>query len=117
MTLAALSPEERTFLEQLMTSTPHAQVLRRAQVLLWRADGESPPALAQRLRGTRQTVYNWSRRFEHHRTGDLLQGVTPSVRSGRPRTVHGVIDPLIAQVIDGDPRALGYRSTVWTASF
>ena len=104
------------FLEQLMTSTPHAQALRRAQVLLWLADGESPPAVARRLRVTRQTVYNWVRRFERHRTSDLQQGVTTGVRSGRPRTVHGVIDPLLAQVMDGDPRVLGYRSTVWTAS-
>lgn len=116
MTLVALSPEERAFLEQLMTSTPHAQALRRAQGLVWLADGESPPAVARRLRVTRQTVYNWVSRFVYHRPGNLLQGVTPGVRSGRPRTVHGVIDPLIAQVIDGDPRALGYRSTVWTAS-
>jgi transposase len=116
MTLVALSPEERAFLEQLMTSTPHAQALRRVQVLLWLADGESPPTVAKRLRVTRQTVYNWVSRFEHHRTGDLQQGVTTGVRSGRPRTVHGVIDPLIAQVIEGDPRTLGYRSTVWTAS-
>jgi transposase len=116
MTLVTLSPEERAFLEQLIPSTPHANTLRRAQVVLGLADGESPPAVARRLRVTRQTVYNWVSRFEHHRTSDLLQGVTTGVRSGRPRTVHGVIDPLIAQVIDGDPRALGYRSTVWTAA-
>jgi hypothetical protein len=29
--------------------------------------------------------------------------------------VHGVIDPLIIEVIERDPRELGYRSTVWTA--
>lgn len=39
----------------------------------------------------------------------------PGSRSGRPRTVHGIIDPLILEVIDRDPRDLGYRSTVWTA--
>src|SRR4029450_6563393 len=116
MTLVALRPKERAFWEQLMTSTPHAQPLRRAPVLLWLADGESPPAVARRLRITRQTVYNGVSRFEPHRTGDLRQGVMRGGRRGRPRTVHGVMDPLIAQVIDGDPRALGYRSTVWTAS-
>jgi transposase len=39
----------------------------------------------------------------------------PGKRSGRPRLVHGVIDPLIMEVIERDPRELGYRSTVWTA--
>ena len=29
--------------------------------------------------------------------------------------MQGIIDPLIAAVIDRDPRELGYRATVWTA--
>ena len=36
-------------------------------------------------------------------------------RPGRPRVGGGGIDPRIAQVIDTDPRDLGYNSTVWTA--
>jgi transposase len=28
--------------------------------------------------------------------------------------VHGIIEPLILEVIDHDPRELGDRSTVWT---
>jgi transposase len=39
-----------------------------------------------------------------------------AARSGRPRTAHGIIDPLIDAAIDTDPRELGYRSTVWTAA-
>ena len=33
----------------------------------------------------------------------------------RPCTAQGIIDPLIEAVIDTDPRAFGYRSTIWTA--
>jgi transposase len=36
-------------------------------------------------------------------------------RPGRPRTGGGGVDPWIAEVIDTDPRALGYHQTVWTA--
>ena len=36
-------------------------------------------------------------------------------RPGRPRTGDGGVDSWIAEVIDTDPRDLGYRSTVWTA--
>jgi transposase len=36
-------------------------------------------------------------------------------RPGRPRTADGRIDSWIAEVIDTDPRDLGYRHTVWTA--
>src|SRR5207248_10536394 len=37
-------------------------------------------------------------------------------RSGRPRTASGIIDPLIDEIIELDPRELGYRSTVWVAT-
>lgn len=45
----------------------------------------------------------------------MLVRVRDGVRSGRPPTASGVIDPLIDSVIDQDPRQLGYRQTVWTA--
>ncbi len=44
----------------------------------------------------------------------LVERLRDAPRPGRPRTGGG-IDPLIAAVIDSDPRELGYRSTVWTA--
>jgi len=112
----ALRPEARAVLEQLLTSTPHAQALRRAQGFLGLAEGERPPAGARRLRVTRQTVYTWGSCVVYHRPGQLLQGVTPGGRRGRPRTGHGVRAPLIAQGIDGAPRVLGERLPVWTTS-
>jgi transposase len=45
----------------------------------------------------------------------LGERLADGARSGRPRTAYGVIDPLIAPVIEEDPRELGYRATVWTA--
>ena len=45
---------------------------------------------------------------------NLQARLADAPRSGRPRTALGVIDPLLAEVIDGDPRELGYPSTGWT---
>ena len=45
---------------------------------------------------------------------DLQDRLADAPRPGRPCTVSGVIDPLIAAVIDADPRDLGYRCTGWT---
>ena len=43
-------------------------------------------------------------------------GLLPwKLRQGRPPSALGIIDPLIADVIDTDPRKLGYHATVWTA--
>jgi transposase len=54
-------------------------------------------------------------RFHDRSEFDLRQRLADAPRPGRPRVGGGGIDPQIAQVIDTDPRDLGYRSTVWTA--
>jgi transposase len=115
MTLMTLTAQEREGLQELAARTLHAGELRRAQALLWLDAGESVQEVAGRLRVTRQTIYNWAKRFQVHSTLDVPARLATSHRTGRPRTVHGIIEPLILEVIDRDPRELGYRSTVWTA--
>jgi transposase len=115
MTLITLSPQEREDLEALAVHTSRAQELRRAQAVLWLNTGEGVSEVAARLRVTRQTIDNWVQRFQQRREHDLPGRLTADPRSGRPRTAHGGIDPLLLEVIDRDPRELGYRSTIWTA--
>jgi transposase len=115
MTLVTLSPEEWEALETLAAYTTDAQLLRRSQALLWLDEGETVTEVAARLRVTRQAVYKWVGHFQRCSTLEIATRLAPGKRSGRPRTVHGVIEPLILAVIDRDPRELGYRSTVWTA--
>jgi transposase len=115
MTLSALSPTERKALEHLATWTRDAQQLRRVQALLWLDEGETVQEIADRLRLSRQVIYTWIAHFHARQGLDIATRVAPGARSGRPRTVQGRIYPLIATVIERDPRDLGYRSTVWTA--
>ena len=115
MTLITLNGRERRVLEQLIISTAEATTLRRAQAVLWLAQGESVAAVAQRLHVTRQAVYKWAARVQACSAKELAAHLAEAERSGRPCSVSGIIDPLIDAVIDTDPRALGYRSTVWTA--
>jgi transposase len=115
MTLVTLSPEEWDTLETLAAHTTNAHLLRRAQALLWLDEGETVPEVAARLRVTRQAVYKWVAHFRTYSTHDMAARLAPGKRTGRPRAVHGLIEPLILAVIDRDPRELGYRSTVWTA--
>ena len=110
----ALSRRERRQLEGVLATTADAQQLHRAEALLWRAAGESVPAIAARLRVSRQTVYNWALRFRQ-REGLVEERLADGVRSGRPATVAGRIDPIIDELIEQDPRAFGYAATVWTA--
>jgi transposase len=115
MTAFALSIRERAALEEIAANTKNAQEHYRANALLWLDDGESVQEIAERLRVSRQTVYNWAIRFQMYSNLDITPRLLDGERSGRPRTAQGIIDPLIGQVIDQDPREFGYKSTVWTA--
>jgi transposase len=115
MTLPTLDSTERKALEHLATWTRDAQQLRRAQALLWLDEGESVAEIADRLRLSRQVIYTWITQFHARQGLDITARLAPGIRSGRPRTLQGRIEPLIAAVITRDPRDLGYHSTVWTA--
>src|SRR5262245_15532474 len=115
MALIQLRSKDLRCLEKLLTARPDARQLKRAQALLWLSDGECVEAVAHRLRVSRQTVYNWVERFQVRAGLSLEERLADGVRSGRPPTALEIIDPLIDEVIDQDPRELGYRSTIWTA--
>jgi transposase len=110
-----LQPRERRGLLQLLDQTPDATQLRRAQGLLWLHEGQAVTAVADLLRVSRQTVYNWVEAFQDRTDLDLADRLLDAPRSGRPAIVLGIIDPLIDAVIGDDPRDYGYRATVWTA--
>ena len=115
MTPFRLNDRERQGLEDLMRHATEATALRRTQALLWPDGGESVQQVADRLRVSRQAVYKWLAHFQARQAFSLQTRVAPGVHSGRPRTVHGVIEPLIDAVIDRNPRQWGYQATIWTA--
>ena len=115
MTLIDFRPGERSQLETFARQTDEAKEFRRAQALLWLDEGEAVPEVAERLGVSRQTVYNWATRFQQRSTLDLAERLADGPRSGRPPTALGIIDPLVLEVIDSDPRDWGYTATVWTA--
>ena len=115
MTLVKLNSKELARLERLTASASDARQLRRAQALLWLAEGESVEEVAGHLRVDRRTIYNWVTRFAERSNLALELRLSDAARQGRPATAQGIIDPLIDQIIDADPRQIGYRSTIWTA--
>jgi transposase len=114
MTELMLTDKMRATLLELIAHTTDVRVLRRAYALAWLGDGESIPDVAERLHVSRQSVYNWLERFVTRRDLPFELRLSDAARSGRPITVQESIDPLLDAILDTDPRALGYRSTVWT---
>src|SRR4051812_14474497 len=116
MALVKLSSRAAAQIEKLLVSTNDVRQFKRAQALLWLSEGDSIDQVAERLRVTRQTIYNWLARFETRVEQPIALRIADAKRSGRPRSALEIIDPLIEKVIDTDPRQFGYRSTIWTAN-
>lgn len=115
MKIFTLTAREHSFLVELARHQTPATNFRRAQALLWLDEGESVQDITERLRISRQTVYNWITRFQDRQDQALNSRIADAFRSGRPRTAEGVIDPLMDEVIDHDPRTWDYGRTCWTA--
>jgi transposase-like protein len=107
MTHLQLSRKERAELKWLISQTHEARLLQRAQAVMWFVAGESVEAIAPRLLVSRQSIYNWVERFQERDSLPVASRLADAARGGRPRTAHGIIDPLIDAVIERDPRELG----------
>jgi transposase len=83
--------------------------------LLWRHEGVSVVEIARRQHVSRQTVHHGAARFQARCGRSLDERLSDGERAGRPPTARGVIDPLLAAVLEQDPRDCGYAATIWTA--
>ena len=110
-----LSSTDYQNLVEVAHATHDSRQMHRAQAWLWLHEGDTVDEVATRWFVTPRTVCRWRSRFHERQTLALPARLADGPRSGRPKTVHGIIDTLISEVIDGDPRQLGYHSTVWTA--
>jgi transposase len=110
-----LTDDEVEAVKDIVAHSDSARQLRRAQAILWLSQGASVQEVADRLCMPRATIYIWVARFEGRIDLALCERLLDAARSGRPRTALGVIDPIIADLVDTDPREVGFRQTVWTA--
>ena len=111
-----LSDHERQQLEELVVRPTQVTVLHRAQALLWLHTGESVAEVAQRLRVSRCTIYNWVQGFQDTHTADIRQRLTASLPHDQAQAVRARLEPLLRAVIDHDPHEFGYHAPVWTAT-
>ena len=102
--------------QQLQHRGRDAQAVRRAQALLWVAQGEHPKAVAQRLGVSRETVYAWLRRLREYAREPVLQGLSDQPRCGRPSWKGQAVVGRIKSVLRQDPQQWGYRAAGWTAA-
>ena len=104
----SLNEAEKAQLQSIARSLslPHGMV-RRAQIVLACAEGESHVAIAKRLGVSNMTVGKWRRRFHDHG----IEGLDDEQRPGRPRT-HD--DERVAEVINTALQSPPANSTHWS---
>jgi transposase len=107
----SLSEEEREALEAGLRSKD-AFVMRRSQILLASARGQSPPQIARSLGCGSQTVRNAIHAFDERG----LDALTPG--SSRPKRIHTAFDEESAEALRAmlhrSPREFGYDTSLWT---
>jgi transposase len=103
----------REQLEKVLVHPGSVRQLKRAQALLWVDEGEPISRVAERLRITRQSIYNWIDAI-HQRSGSVAKRLEDLPRSGCPRTKSDIADRVLPQLLGTDPREQGYRSAGWT---
>jgi transposase len=106
-----LAPEERTALEAARHSDD-AFVLRRSQIVLASADGESVPAIATRVGRTERNVHAVLDAFEVRGLACLRR------RSSRPHTIRPAFGAAQAEqlraLLHESPRTFGQPTSLWT---
>jgi transposase len=106
-----LEPEERTVLEAGRHSND-AFVLRRSQIVLASADGESVPTIARRVGRTERNVHAVLDAFEARGLACLRR------RSCRPHTIHAAFPAAPAEALRAllhqSPRTFNHPTSLWT---
>jgi len=104
----ALSDDERSQLLSIARSRslPHG-IVRRAEIVLASADGESNKAIAERLKLNQITVGKWRRRYVEQG----IEGLHDELRPGRPRSLD---DERVAEVINTALQGPPPNATQWT---
>jgi transposase len=106
-----LSKEERKALQAGLRSSD-AFVLRRCQILLSSARGESPPQIARSLGCASQTVRNAIHAFNEGDLDALKAG------SSRPKRTRAAFDEqgveALKELLRHPPREFGKPTTLWT---
>lgn len=111
-TFLPLSDEDKKYLKSLSkTRTIQAQVVDRARILLYKADGVSFDDIAARLNISKRTVRLCISKFNN---GGLDAALFDAKRSGRPAEVSDDAKAWIINLACQRPANLGYSQELWT---
>lgn len=111
-TYLPLTDEDRKYLKSLSkTRTIQAQVVDRARILLYKADGVSFDEIATRLNISKRTVRLCISKYNE---GGIDAALFDAKRSGRPPEISDDAKAWIINIACQRPYDLGYSQELWT---
>lgn len=111
-TYLSLTDEDRKYLKSLSkTRTIQAQVVDRARILLYKADGISFDEIAIRLNISKRTVRLCISKYNE---GGIDAALFDAQRSGRPSEISDDAKTWIINIACQRPYDLGYAQELWT---
>lgn len=114
MALLHLSPTARVRLQEVACRGANARQVRRAQALLWLAQGNAVQEVAQRLGVSRQSIYAWVMHYQARRTEPILERVAARPHPGRAPEKREAVVGALQQLLRCSPSQFGERAPVWT---
>lgn len=105
-----LQERELKELQQVIKTHPDPRVRWRALMIRLSHEGRTAPEIAKLLGGSRQKVLTWIERYEQQG----VSGMEDRPRSGAHPKADAHYIVRLKEAIASDPRALGYRFSVWS---
>ncbi len=107
-----LTKEEVKQLERTMHNDSRVEVLQRATAIRQLHLGVRPQTVAEMFAVSMSTIYRWWDRWQ----SDGVKGLSQQPKSGRPPKADEGYWSQLDEVLDTDPKTLGYIFTVWTTA-
>ncbi|HEV2583189.1 MAG TPA: helix-turn-helix domain-containing protein [Ktedonobacteraceae bacterium] len=106
-----MSAEEHEWVHRLYQDTTHVGLKSRCHIILLSAEYYSVPQIASLLFSSEDTVARCIHEF--NRAG--LEGILPQERVGHPAKITEEFLKKLLELVESDPRDLGYPFSTWTA--
>lgn len=106
-----LNADELTTIRRAIVRDKRAEVRHRAAAIHLLHLGKKPPEVAETLAVTLGSIYKWHQRWR--RQG--LEGLADLPRSGAPPKADEAYWQRLAELLESEPKSLGYPFTLWTA--
>ncbi len=106
-----LTQDERAALEAAQAQSVKVRHWRRFQAVLLRADGVPVATVAQTLKCTETSIYNWVAAWRAEGVTGVVEGVHPGKAHRLDPEAEALLDKLLAE---GNPQVSGYTAAGWT---